>query len=52
LNFRRGRRRSWEPVASYQCCIIFRTDTYFPIQITIVKNRPGLYRGFKPKTGG
>ena len=41
LRFRRGRRRSWEPIASYQCCIIFRTGTYFPIQTTIVKNRPG-----------
>ena len=41
--FRRGRRRSWEPIASYQCCIIFRMGTYFPIQTTIVKNRPGRY---------
>ena len=38
----RGRRRSWEPIASHQLCIIFRTGTYFPIQINIVKNRPGL----------
>jgi hypothetical protein len=37
----RGRRRSWEPIASYQCRIMFRAGMYFPIQTTIVKNRPG-----------
>ena len=41
IDFSRGRRRSWEPIASYQCCIIFCMGTYFPIQSTIVKNRPG-----------
>jgi hypothetical protein len=30
-----------ELVTCYQCCTVFYTGTYFPIQITIVKNQPG-----------
>ena len=48
MRFGRGRRRSWEPIASYQCCIIFRTGTYFPIQTTTrSKIGPGGRQGIK-----
>ena len=36
------------PIASYQCCIIFRTGTYFPIQTTTrSKIGPGGRQGIK-----